>query len=64
VFAVTIWSKNQANFSYQPEKYLMGKTVCVKGIVTTDNRGVAQISAEKEEQIILYDPEGDDEKSY
>lgn len=64
ILSLAIWNSNQANFSYAPEKYLAGKTICVSGIVTTDDKGVSQINIEREEQILLYDPEGDDEKHY
>jgi endonuclease G len=33
IFSVSIFSKQLKNFSYQPEKYLMDKQICVTGVI-------------------------------
>jgi len=54
VFTLTVWSRNQANFSYSPEKDLMGKKVCATGKVTR-REGVMQMNLNNEKQVIFLD---------
>ena len=54
VFTLTIWARNQANFSFSPEKEFMGKKVCVKGEVTR-REGVMQMNLINEKQVILLE---------
>jgi hypothetical protein len=53
-FYATIWKNNQNNFSYDPEKELIGKTICVKGEVTVYD-GKPRMSINKEQQITFWD---------
>lgn len=53
-FYATIWKNNQNNFSYNPEKELIGKTICVKGEVTVYD-GKPRMSINKEQQITFWD---------
>lgn len=50
VFTVIIYGNDRGNFSYPPEDFLKGKTICVKGQVG-EFKGVPQIIANKEKQI-------------
>ncbi|MCZ4409595.1 DNA/RNA non-specific endonuclease [Cryomorphaceae bacterium 1068] len=52
VFTLTIWTRNQANFSYAPENEFMGKKVCVKGEVTRRD-GVMQMNLINEKQVVF-----------
>jgi endonuclease G len=53
-FYATIWKNNQNNFSYDPEKELIGKTICVKGEVTIyDDK--PRMSINKEQQITFWE---------
>ncbi|MEO6490119.1 MAG: DNA/RNA non-specific endonuclease [Ferruginibacter sp.] len=55
VFSISIFKEFVANFSYQPDSYLSGKTICVTGKVTNFN-GVPGISVQNESAIeILAD---------
>jgi endonuclease G len=54
VFSINIWSSNIQNFSYQPEKELMDRKVCVRGEVTL-REGIPQIACDSEKQIIFLD---------
>jgi len=54
VFTLTIWKRNQANFSYSPEKDFMGKKVCATGEVTRRD-GVMQMNLINEKQVIFLD---------
>jgi endonuclease G, mitochondrial len=53
-FYATIWKNNQNNFSYDPEKELIGKTICVKGEVTVYD-GKPRMSINKEHQITFWE---------
>jgi endonuclease G len=53
-FYATIWKNNQNNFSYDPEKELIGKTICVKGEVTVYD-GKPRMSINKEQQITYWE---------
>jgi endonuclease G len=55
IFSISIFKDNVPNFSYKPEIYLSGKTICVTGKVTNYN-GVAGVSIENEKAIeVLVD---------
>jgi len=50
VFTLMIFGNDRTNFSYKPEEYLQGKTICVKGKVG-EFKGIPQIIANKEKQV-------------
>ncbi len=50
VFSISIFKDYTTNFSYQPEKFLAGKTICVTGKVTNYN-GVPSVSITDEKAI-------------
>lgn len=50
VFTLMIFGKDRENFSYKPEEFLQGKTICIKGKVA-EYKGTPQIIANKEKQI-------------
>ena len=50
IFTLMIFGKDRENFSYKPEDFLQGKTVCIKGKIG-EYKGIAQIIANKEKQI-------------
>ncbi len=50
LFTIMIFGDARRNFSYKPEQFLLQKTICVKGKITTF-RGSPQIIATKEKQI-------------
>lgn len=54
VFYATIWKDNQNNFSYDPEKEFMGRTICVFGKVEFYN-DQARISVNREEQVTYWE---------
>ena len=55
IFTLTIWSRNQANFSYPPEKELLNSKVCARGKVTR-REGVMQMNITNEKHLeILAD---------
>jgi len=55
VFTLMIFGQDRQNFSYKPEEFLQGKTICIKGKIT-EYKGSPQIIANKEKQIeILKD---------
>ncbi|MBC7535984.1 MAG: DNA/RNA non-specific endonuclease [Ferruginibacter sp.] len=57
IFSISIFKDNVANFSYQPEKYLAGKTICVTGKIANFN-GVPSVSITDEKSIeILHEEE-------
>jgi hypothetical protein len=49
-FSVIIWGENRKKFSSAPERYYLGKTICVRGVITED-KGVAQIEVKIPSQI-------------
>ena len=51
-FSVTIWKRDIANFSYQPEVYLMNKKICVNGKVT-QYKGTPTMYLKKEKSMIF-----------
>lgn len=50
VFSINIWSRDVANFSYNPEEELADKVICVNGKVTSRD-GIPQMNASNEKQI-------------
>ncbi|MDR2010171.1 MAG: DNA/RNA non-specific endonuclease [Bacteroidales bacterium] len=54
IFSVTIWKSNLSNFSYNPESFLLYKTICVKGTVN-EYEGVPAIYPDNEKNITLFD---------
>lgn len=50
IFTLTIWSRNQANFSYSPEKELLNRKVCARGEITR-REGVMQMNITNEKQV-------------
>jgi endonuclease G len=55
IFTVTIFNNNTRNFSYAPHEYLKNKTICVRGMVTSDSNGVPGIIIENETAIEIMD---------
>ena len=49
-FTLMIFGSDRQNFSYKPEEFLQGKTICVKGKIA-EYKGSPQIIANKEKQI-------------
>lgn len=54
-FSAVIFGKDRINFTYEPEIYLNGKMICVRGKVQMYN-GKPQIIATSEKQFSLYQP--------
>lgn len=54
VFSISIFADNVKNFSYNPEEYLKGKTICVTGKISEYN-GTPSMSLENEKSVILYE---------
>lgn len=54
-FTAVIFGKDRINFTYEPEVYLNGKMICVRGKVQMHN-GKPQIVATNEKQFSLYQP--------
>lgn len=50
LFSITIWKSNTTNFSYSPNEFLKGKTICVKGKVS-ENKGTPTMSVSNEKSI-------------
>ncbi|MDD3741174.1 MAG: DNA/RNA non-specific endonuclease [Bacteroidales bacterium] len=50
IFTATIWKSNVINFSYEPEKFLLNKKVCIKGKVK-DYEGTPSTYPENEKAI-------------
>ena len=50
VFTLMIYGADRKNFSYKPEEFLQGKTICVKGKIA-EYKGIPQIIAGKEKQV-------------
>ncbi len=47
---IVIMFNKWGNFSYKPEEYLDGKTICVTGVVK-NYKGKPEIAVDKEEQV-------------
>ncbi|MDX2302901.1 MAG: DNA/RNA non-specific endonuclease [Microscillaceae bacterium] len=56
IFTVSIFKDKTANFSYAPEEYLKGKTICIKGKVS-DYNGVPSMIIENEKDIEIWESE-------
>lgn len=54
VFSATIWGSDRKNFSYAPEKELLGKNICIRGKVH-EYKKIPQITITNEKQIIFLD---------
>ncbi len=54
VFSISIFKDYVPNFSYQPDTFLAGKTICVTGKITNYN-GVPGVSVENEKAIEILD---------
>lgn len=54
IFSVTIFKDNVVNFEYAPEEFLMGKKICVKGVIT-DFNGVASMVIENGKAIEILE---------
>jgi endonuclease G, mitochondrial len=54
IFTATIWKSNVINFSYEPEKFLINKKVCIRGKVK-DYEGVPSIYPENEKAIKILE---------
>ncbi|HOK39316.1 MAG TPA: DNA/RNA non-specific endonuclease [Bacteroidales bacterium] len=54
IFTATIWSSNLVNFSYELEKFLLNKRVCIKGRVK-DYQGVPSIYPDNEKKIKILE---------
>ncbi|MCO5232514.1 MAG: DNA/RNA non-specific endonuclease [Chitinophagales bacterium] len=52
-FSVVVFGKDRVNFTYEPEVYLNGKMICIKGMVQL-YKGKPQIVATSEKQFSLY----------
>lgn len=50
VFTLMIFGQDRENFSYKPEEFLQGKTICIKGKIG-EYKGSPQIIANNEKQI-------------
>ena len=50
-----IFGQDRTNFSYKPEEFLQGKTICIKGKVE-EYKGSPQIIANKEKQLEIVAP--------
>lgn len=53
VFTISIFASSLVNFSYEPEKYLKGKKICVKGQISEFN-GTPSMIIDDENDIDLY----------
>ena len=54
IFTVTIFKDQMINFSYPPDKFLEGKKIIVKGVVTNFN-GTPSIAVEDEDDIEILE---------
>jgi len=54
IFTVTIWKSDLVNFSYEPEKFLLNKKICVKEKVK-DFQGVPSMYPKNEKKIKIID---------
>jgi hypothetical protein len=51
-FRVVIWIQNRANFPDAPERFYLGKTICVTGFIESF-RGVPEIEVDSSEDISI-----------
>lgn len=54
IFSITIFKDKTMNFDYNPEEFLMGKKICVKGVIT-DFNGVASMVIENGKAIEILE---------
>jgi endonuclease G len=54
VFSISIFKDQVPNFSYQPDTFLTGKTICVTGKITNYN-GVPSVSVDNEKAIEILE---------
>lgn len=54
IFSITIFKDNTGNFSYQPNTFLEGKTICVTGKVTNFN-GTPTVNVSNESSIEILE---------
>lgn len=54
IFTISIWSADLRNFSYRPEEALLGKTICVKGLVK-DYKGTPSMNISHERTIEILE---------
>ncbi len=54
VFSISVFKENTVNFSYSPDVFLAGKTICVTGKVTNFN-GTATVNIANEKAIEILD---------
>ncbi len=54
IFSISIFKDKVSNFSYQPELFLAGKTICVTGKITNYN-GVPGVSIDNEKAIEILE---------
>lgn len=52
IFTATVWKSNVINFSYDPDKFLINKRVCIKGKVK-DYQGVPSMYPENEKSVTI-----------
>lgn len=61
IFSITIWKSDLVNFSYTPHKELMGRKICVTGIVDT-NKGVPSMNIHREKDVNFLDDDDFDSR--
>ncbi len=59
LFTFTIWSRNTANFSYEPEVELLNQRVCIKGEVKKQSKGIG-IDLINEKQVVILSADESD----
>jgi endonuclease G len=57
VFSIMISKDDALNFSYRPDKVLMGKKICVKGVVRRSSADIPQMNLTTEESVSFMDEE-------
>ncbi len=50
-FTVIIWGENREKFNSPPERFYLGKTICVRGVIT-EEEGIAQTEVVIPSQIV------------
>ncbi|HBX49942.1 MAG: hypothetical protein A2275_04255 [Bacteroidetes bacterium RIFOXYA12_FULL_35_11] len=54
IFTITIWKKDRVNFKYTPEKELLGRKICVTGLVEL-NKGVPSMNIRRDKDLKFID---------
>jgi len=54
IFTLTVWARNESNFSYSPENALLNQKICARGQVTMRD-GVMQMNLVNEKQVTFID---------